>query len=96
MLSVEHMLTSPAEQMFRDRKLNQDFSLPYSYSYRIPLKDELVAKSYAKAQNLTLKRIQLWNSLSDKNHHKFMMQSIDHVQMPASGSSAFKGGFLTN
>lgn len=46
-LSVEHMLTSLGEQIFRDRKLSQDISLPYSYSYRIPPKDELIAKSYA-------------------------------------------------
>lgn len=48
MLSVEHMLTNLSEQMFRDTKLIQDISLPYSYSYRIPPKDELLAKSYAK------------------------------------------------
>lgn len=45
MLSVEHTLTNLGDQMFRDRKLNQNIRLPYSYSHRTPPKDELVAKS---------------------------------------------------
>lgn len=39
-------------------------------------------------------QIQLWNTLLDQNHHGFMMQTIDHVEMPAADSKERKAGLF--